>query len=85
MILLRTIKENLKQKSIKLTKLTLLTLVTIFKDIIPGYKIRTLSDQESDIKISKDIKRMRQYEKLLLSFYQGFLQDLDSIINCNHI
>jgi hypothetical protein len=51
----------------------LLAITTIFKDIIPNYKItqRDASNQ------SKDVKKLWEFESQLLSLYQSFLQILE--------
>jgi hypothetical protein len=51
----------------------LLAITTIFKDVIPNYKItqRDASNQ------SKNIKKLWEFESQLLSLYQSFLQILE--------
>ncbi|KAI6706266.1 hypothetical protein NL676_009228 [Syzygium grande] len=57
-------------------KLGLLSLLAVFKDIIPGYRIRLPTEKELEMKVSKDVKKMRYYESALLSAYKAYLQKL---------
>jgi hypothetical protein len=42
----------------------------VFKDILPSYRIRLPTDKELATKVSKDVKKMREYERALLGAYQ---------------
>ncbi|XP_011022099.1 PREDICTED: nucleolar complex protein 3 homolog isoform X1 [Populus euphratica] len=57
-------------------KLGLLSLLAVFKDIIPGYRIRLPTEKELEMKVSKEVKKMRFYESTLLSVYKSYLQKL---------
>ncbi|XP_030553118.1 nucleolar complex-associated protein 3-like isoform X1 [Rhodamnia argentea] len=59
-----------------IVKLGLLSLLSVFKDIIPGYRIRLPTEKELEMKVSKDVKKMRYYESTLLSAYKAYLQKL---------
>uniref|UniRef100_A0A6N2LYN4 Nucleolar complex protein 3 homolog n=2 Tax=Salix viminalis TaxID=40686 RepID=A0A6N2LYN4_SALVM len=59
-----------------LIKLGLLSLLAVFKDIIPGYRIRLPTEKELEMKVSKEVKKMRFYESTLLSVYKAYLQKL---------
>ena len=61
-------------------KWTLLSLLSIFKDIIPGYRIRPLSDKEKQTEVSKEIQALRLYESRLLKYYQQYLALLEKLI-----
>jgi nucleolar complex protein 3 len=61
-------------------KLAILSQVAIFKDIIPGYRIRSLTDQEKSEKVGQAIVRLREWEQGLVGVYQKFLQLLESEI-----
>jgi nucleolar complex protein 3 len=60
-------------------KLGLLSLLQIYIDILPLYKIRKLSPEELDQKLSKDVLLIREYENSLLKYYQSYLQSLEKI------
>ncbi|CAL5192380.1 unnamed protein product [Lathyrus oleraceus] len=59
-----------------IVKLGLLSLLAVFRDIIPGYRIRLPTEKEQEMKVSKTIKKMRFYESTLLSAYKAYLQRL---------
>ncbi|KAH6777143.1 binding protein [Perilla frutescens var. hirtella] len=56
--------------------LGLKSLLAVFKDIIPGYRIRLPTEKEQEMKVSKDVKKMRFYESTLLSAYKAYVQKL---------
>ncbi|MED6107797.1 hypothetical protein PIB30_017499 [Stylosanthes scabra] len=59
-----------------IVKLGLLSLLAVFKDIIPGYRIRLPTEKELEMKVSKTVRKMRYYESTLLSSYKAYLQRL---------
>ncbi|KAK7404698.1 hypothetical protein VNO78_05654 [Psophocarpus tetragonolobus] len=59
-----------------IVKLGLLSLLAVFKDIIPGYRIRLPTEKEVEMKVSKAVRKMRYYESTLLSSYKAYLQRL---------
>ncbi|KAK7693590.1 hypothetical protein QCA50_003159 [Cerrena zonata] len=58
-------------------KLTFLSQLAVFKDIIPGYRIRALTDKEKAEKVSQQVQRTRDWEQGLVSVYQSYLKTLD--------
>ncbi|THH32116.1 hypothetical protein EUX98_g2063 [Antrodiella citrinella] len=58
-------------------KLTILSQLAVFKDIIPGYRIRPLTETELAEKVSQLVQRTRDWEQGLVSIYQVFLKALD--------
>ncbi|XP_062115749.1 nucleolar complex-associated protein 3 [Humulus lupulus] len=70
-----------KDDNQSIVKLGLLSLLAIFKDIIPGYRIRLPTEKELQMKVSKDVKKMRHYESTLLSSYKAYLQKLSALVN----
>ncbi|XVE63201.1 hypothetical protein DITRI_Ditri07aG0000600 [Diplodiscus trichospermus] len=76
---IKSLKEMLqfaKDSDHSIVKLGLLSLLAVFKDIIPGYRIRLPTEKELEMKVSKEVKKMRYYESTLLSAYKGYLQKL---------
>ncbi|CAF1013819.1 unnamed protein product [Didymodactylos carnosus] len=84
--------------SITIRKLTMLSLVELFKDIVPGYRIKSLKenikDENEKIKskkkdttkgesLSKDVKQIRNFEQTLLKNYQQFLHFLEQCAKKN--
>ncbi|KAK0255185.1 hypothetical protein LTS09_009941 [Friedmanniomyces endolithicus] len=57
--------ENLTVK-----KLALGTQLAVYKDIIPGYRIRPQSKEDMQAKVSKDVRKLRDYEQTLLAGYK---------------
>lgn len=57
-------------------KLAFATQVAVYNDAIPGYRIRKYQDMDLGSKVSKDVRRVRQYESSLLSGYQHFVGQL---------
>ncbi|KAI9361209.1 CBF/Mak21 family-domain-containing protein [Zopfochytrium polystomum] len=57
-------------------KIGLLSQVAVYRDIIPGYRIRT--NYEADTSVSKDVQKLRLHEQRLLGYYQTYLQQLDT-------
>ena len=85
--------------SMTIRKLTMLSLVELFRDIVPGYRIRSLKEQtraeDEEIKnsknkkqshkekLSKDVKVIRNFEQTLLKHYQFFLHFLEQCVKKN--
>ncbi|KAF8540859.1 nucleolar complex-associated protein-domain-containing protein [Trichophaea hybrida] len=61
-------------------KLALAALMTLYKDVIPGFRIRPLSEEELKIKVSKDVKKLRNFEQGLLSGYQVYVEKLGKLL-----
>lgn len=59
-------------------RLAMISQLAIFKDIIPGYRIRALSDTEKVEKVSQMVARTREWEQGLVSVYQTYLRSLES-------
>ena len=57
-------------------KLGLATQLVVYKDVIPGYRIRPIADLESTEKISKDVRRLRSFEQALVGSYQAYVKEL---------
>ena len=72
---LEKLREFTKSKKIEIVKLALLSLLMVFKDIIPGYRIRV---QDTD-QVSKEVKKLRNFENSLLENYQEYLKDLEAL------
>lgn len=77
---LRQLRELYKkQKYVRAKQIALLAMVPIFKNLIPGYRIRPLTELEQKEKVSKDVRNLRAFEQGLLANYHLYvtlLQDL---------
>ena len=63
---------------IAIRKLAILSQLAVFKDIIPGYRIRLLTDKEKAEKISQLVARTREWEQGLVLVYQSYLRALEA-------
>ncbi|XP_010256444.1 PREDICTED: nucleolar complex protein 3 homolog [Nelumbo nucifera] len=76
---IKFLKEMLqisKDEDHNIVKLGLLSLLAVFKDIIPGYRIRLPTEKEQEMTVSKAVRKTRYYESTLLSSYKAYLQKL---------
>ncbi|KAL9039036.1 MAG: hypothetical protein Q9214_005038 [Letrouitia sp. 1 TL-2023] len=62
----------------EIKKLALATQLIVYKDVIPGYRIRLHDDAEAPEKVSKDVRRLRSFEQALVGSYQKYVKDLAS-------
>jgi len=60
-------------------KLALASQAAVYKDTVPGYRIRAYKDEELGTKVSKDVRRTRQYEHSLVTNYQSYVRQLVGI------
>ncbi|KAI2630713.1 nucleolar complex-associated protein 3 [Hypoxylon sp. NC1633] len=56
--------------------LTLATQLAVYKDVIPGYRIRPAAEDGPQEKLSKDVRTLRSFEQSLVSSYQAYIKDL---------
>ncbi|KAK6098431.1 hypothetical protein MT418_002461 [Batrachochytrium dendrobatidis] len=77
---LKTLQHLSKSSDARSVKFALLTQLAVFKDIIPGYRIRKLTDKELSASVSQEVKRVRRYEESLIGKYQEYLQLLESLV-----
>jgi len=61
-------------------ELAIFSLLAVFKDIVPGYRIRKLTEKELTEKVSQMVGRTREWEQGLVGIYQSYLQLLDGEI-----
>ncbi|KAI1340564.1 nucleolar complex-associated protein 3 [Xylariaceae sp. FL0016] len=57
-------------------KLTLSTQLVVYRDVIPGYRIRPVSEAAPGEKLSKDVRKLRSWENSLISGYENYVKDL---------
>lgn len=73
----KTMAEMVEKGShVAIKKLALAAQAAIYKDVIPGYRIRPLSDEDMSGKISKDVRKLRTFEQTLLSGYKHYVHTL---------
>ncbi|KIY50892.1 nucleolar complex-associated protein 3 [Fistulina hepatica ATCC 64428] len=59
-------------------RLSILSQLAVFKDIVPGYRIRELTEKEKAEKVSQQVARTREWEQGLVGVYQSYLQLLEA-------
>ncbi|XP_078609664.1 nucleolar complex protein 3 homolog [Branchiostoma floridae x Branchiostoma japonicum] len=74
------LNEEDHQVAVTVRKLVMLSLCEVFKDIAPGYHIRTRTDKEMQQKMKKDVKQLVEWEEGLVRQYQLYLQHMEDII-----
>ncbi|KAH9900488.1 nucleolar complex-associated protein 3 [Xylariomycetidae sp. FL2044] len=57
-------------------RLTLATQLAVYKDVIPGYRIRPAAENGPEEKLSKDVRKRHTYEQNLVKGYQAYVKDL---------
>ncbi|KAF2721652.1 nucleolar complex-associated protein 3 [Polychaeton citri CBS 116435] len=78
--LLATLAQLAVTKNVTVKKLVLATQLAVFKDIIPGYRIRPLSKADMESKVSKDVRNMRAFEQGLLGGYKDYVGTLTKLV-----
>ncbi|KAL4883474.1 nucleolar complex-associated protein-domain-containing protein [Aspergillus karnatakaensis] len=63
-------------RHVAIRKLALASQAAVYKDVIPGYRIRPLSEEETTAKVSKDVRKLRNFEQSLVSGYKHYVQTL---------
>lgn len=59
----------------------MLSLSSVFKDILPGYRIRDLTDMEEEVKVTKAVQKLRDYERTLVKAFQSYVKLLRGMLN----
>ncbi|UZJ55122.1 hypothetical protein CBS101457_004442 [Exobasidium rhododendri] len=52
----------------------ILSLCAVFVDVLPGYRIRSLTDTEMGEKVNQELARRREWEQGLVTVYRDFLE-----------
>ncbi|KAG0228530.1 hypothetical protein BGW41_003390 [Actinomortierella wolfii] len=78
---LKRLRHIAQDPNDSIKKLALLTQLAVYKDILPGYRIRPLTDKEKAVQVSKEVAKMRDYEQSLLQNYQNYLVSLEKILS----
>lgn len=55
-------------------QLAMLSLLAVFVDILPGYRIRSLTEKEQEEKVGQDVARRREFESGLVGVYRDYLE-----------
>ena len=80
--LFKTIADMVESPDSPVTvkKLALASQAAIYKDVIPGYRIRPLSEEDMTSKVSKDVRKLRNFEQSLLSGYKHYVHKLAALV-----
>ncbi|PYI04364.1 nucleolar complex-associated protein 3 [Aspergillus sclerotiicarbonarius CBS 121057] len=75
--LFKTMAEMVdKGAHVAIQKLALASQAAVYKDVIPGYRIRPLSEEDMSAKVSKDVRKLRSFEQTLVTNYKHYVQKL---------
>ena len=72
----RALAKIAANSNLTIKKLALVTQLAVFKDIIPGYRIRPISEIDQTEKVSKDVRQLRAFEQALVNSYLAYIKDL---------
>ncbi|KAF2277807.1 nucleolar complex-associated protein 3 [Westerdykella ornata] len=76
---LKTLAAIAASENITIRKLALAAQAAIFKDLIPGYRIRPLPEDSMTEKVSKEVRKLRNFEQKLVTSYQAYVQQLGKL------
>ncbi|KAM4623770.1 nucleolar complex protein 3 homolog [Polymixia lowei] len=66
--------------AVTVRKLVMVSLMEIFKDIVPSYRIRPLTEAEKTTKVKKETQQLREFEEGLVSQYKFYLEELEQAV-----
>ncbi|OAV88563.1 hypothetical protein PTTG_06344 [Puccinia triticina 1-1 BBBD Race 1] len=79
--------ENPENRNLKIDSpirmMSILSLLAIFLDIIPGYRIRPITEAEKQAKVSQMVARQREWEEGLVSIYRRYLEICEKEVTKN--
>lgn len=58
----------------------LMSLTAVYIDILPGYRIRALTDKEKSEKVNQETARRREWEQGLVEVYRDHLQTCEQVV-----
>ncbi|MCJ1303883.1 hypothetical protein MMC08_006694 [Hypocenomyce scalaris] len=72
----RALAQISSSTNITVKKLALATQLAVYKDVVPGYRIRPLAEADMTEKVSKEVRRLRAFEQALVGSYQSYVKEL---------
>ncbi|KAK5726569.1 hypothetical protein LTR15_002454 [Elasticomyces elasticus] len=69
-----------KSENVTVKKLALGTMLAVYKDIIPGYRVRPQSKEDMAAKVSKEVRKLRDFEHGLLTGYKEYVKMLGKLV-----
>lgn len=76
---LRKLAEIGTSSNITVKKLAIATQLAIYKDVIPGYRIRSFSEDSTKERLSREVRKLRNFEQGLLAGYQTYIKELANL------
>ncbi|KAG9688355.1 nucleolar complex-associated protein 3, partial [Aureobasidium melanogenum] len=73
---LKKLQVHATSQNRTVVKLCMATQLAIYRDIIPGYRIRPVSKEELKQKLSKDVRKLRNFEQMLVGGYHEYVKSL---------
>ncbi|KAK3633172.1 hypothetical protein LTR56_015948 [Elasticomyces elasticus] len=77
---LGVLAELAKSGNVTVKKLALGTMLAVYKDIIPGYRVRPQSKEDMAAKVSKEVRKLRDFEHGLLTGYKEYVKMLGKLV-----
>ncbi|KAG0634804.1 nucleolar complex-associated protein-domain-containing protein [Tuber brumale] len=77
--LLKRLKDISGEAAVQVRMLAIGTMLAVYKGLIPGYRIRALSEEEMKAKVTKEVRKVRGFEQALVSGYSGFVKLLGGL------
>ncbi|KAK4546631.1 hypothetical protein LTR36_001848 [Oleoguttula mirabilis] len=68
-----------ESENVTVKKLALGTQLAVYKDIIPGYRIRPLGKDDMNAKVSREVRNLRAFEQGLLGGYKDYVKRLGKL------
>ncbi|XP_030630348.1 nucleolar complex protein 3 homolog [Chanos chanos] len=66
--------------AVTVRKLVMVSLLEVFKDIVPSYRIRPLTEEEKSARVKKETQQLREFEEGLVSQYKFYLENLEQTV-----
>jgi Nucleolar complex-associated protein/CBF/Mak21 family len=76
---LNDLRKMAQSSNRTITTLIILTESQLYKDICPDYRIRAVSEEEANVKVSKEVAKLRNFEQSLLVCYTRFVKSAISL------
>ena len=64
---LAQLQELCTHEDLQVCKLAMLSLLAVFKDVLPGYRIRLPTAKEKQVQVTKSVRLLRTFERRLLT------------------
>jgi nucleolar complex protein 3 len=74
-------RDDHRKTILEIQILTARTVAEIFEDIIPSYRIKQKQEDDEKTKLSKDVIKLRQYERTFSAIYKNYLDYLKRMLD----